>query len=180
MVHILSAGRICPASGLDISLLNFWAIRWMQYDIDGSAELVYTTYYNDRDGWYFILPESWEGKITVSRSDVAGGERAVIFSHWEADSDESPQAFLAIYALSGDNRYMRANLTGRFRLTPAGAGDDVIYAAHTAGEFVRLCLRALEEPEGWPAQRRREHGAAAAWSNRARQVVQILSANGLY
>ena len=30
------------------------------------------------------------------------------------------------------------------------------------------------------AARRREHGAAAAWSNRARQVVQILSANGLY
>ena len=109
--------------------VNFWAIRWMQYDIDGTAELVYTTYYNDRDGWYFILPESWEGQITVSRSDVAGGERAVIFSHWEEGSDESPQAFLAIYALSGDNRYMRANLTGRFRLTPAGAGDDVIYAA---------------------------------------------------
>ena len=109
--------------------VNFWAIRWMQYDIDGTAELVYTTYYNDRDGWYFILPESWEGQITVSRSDVAGGERAVIFSHWEEGSEESPQAFLAIYALSGDNRYMRANLTGRFRLTPAGAGDDVIYAA---------------------------------------------------
>lgn len=109
--------------------VNFWAIRWMQYDIDGSAELVYTTYYNDRDGWYFILPESWEGKITVSRSDVAGGERAVIFSYWEQDSEADPQPFLAIYALSGDNRYMRANLTGRFRLMPEGAGDDVIYAA---------------------------------------------------
>ena len=57
---------------------------------------------------------------------------------------------------------------------------DVIYAAHTPGEFVRLCIRALEEPAGWPAQRRREHGAAAAWSNRAGQVEQILSANGLY
>lgn len=57
---------------------------------------------------------------------------------------------------------------------------DVIYAAHSPGEFVRLCVRALEEPQGWPAARRREHGAAAAWSNRARQVVQILSANGLY
>ena len=109
--------------------VNFWAIRWMQYDIDGSAQLVYTTYYNDRDGWYFILPESWEGQITVSRSDVAGGERAVIFSHWEEGSGESPQAFLAIYALSGDNRYMRANLTGRFQLMPEGAGDDVLYAA---------------------------------------------------
>ena len=57
---------------------------------------------------------------------------------------------------------------------------DVIYAAHTPGEFIRLCLRALEEPEGWPTQRRREHGAAAAWSVRAGQVVRILSANGLY
>ena len=57
---------------------------------------------------------------------------------------------------------------------------DVIYAAHTPGEFVRMCMRALEEPAGWPAVRRREHGAAAAWSNRAHQVMQILSANGLY
>ena len=57
---------------------------------------------------------------------------------------------------------------------------DVIYAAHTPGEFVRLCQRALEEPEGWLAQRRREHGADAAWSNRADQVIQLLSANGLY
>lgn len=57
---------------------------------------------------------------------------------------------------------------------------DVIYAAHTPGEFVRLCIRAMEEPAGWPSARRREHGAAAAWSNRARQVTQILSANGLY
>ena len=109
--------------------VNFWAIRWMQYDIDGTAELVYTTYYNDRDGWYFILPESWEGQITVSRSDAAGGERAVIFSHWEEGSEDSPQAFLAIYALSGDNRYMRANLTGRFRLISEQEDDDVIYAA---------------------------------------------------
>lgn len=57
---------------------------------------------------------------------------------------------------------------------------DVIYAAHSPGEFVRLCQHALEEREGWPAQRRREHGAAASWSNRAGQVIQILSANGLY
>lgn len=57
---------------------------------------------------------------------------------------------------------------------------DVIYAAHTPSEFIRLCVRALDEPAGWPAQRRRDHAAAAAWSLRAKQVVQILTANGLY
>lgn len=57
---------------------------------------------------------------------------------------------------------------------------DVIYAAHTPGEFIRLCVRALEEPAGWPSQRRRNHAAAAAWSLRASQVDQILTANGLY
>ena len=57
---------------------------------------------------------------------------------------------------------------------------DVIYAARSPGEFVRLCMRALEEPEGWLSQRRRDHAAASAWSCRADDVIQILSANGLY
>ncbi len=40
-------------------LRNFWAIRWLQYDINGDSHLVYTTYYNNRDGWYFVLPDEW-------------------------------------------------------------------------------------------------------------------------
>ena len=109
--------------------VNFWAIRWMQYDINGNAELVFTTYYNDRDRWYFILPESWEGKITVSRNDVAGGERAVIFSYWEEGGGSEPIPFLVIYTLSGDNRFMRANMAGRFRLLPDDTDSDTIYVA---------------------------------------------------
>ena len=66
---------------------NFWAIRWWQYDINGVSHLVYTTYHNSRDGWYFVLPEAWSGKVTLSRSDLAGGgERAVIFSYWEGSN----------------------------------------------------------------------------------------------
>ena len=115
-------------SSLSIAV-NFWAIRWLQYDIDGNANLVFTTYYNDRDKWYFILPESWDGKITVSRNDVAGGERAVIFSYWEGTDGAEPLPFLVIYTLSGDNRFMRANMAGRFRLLPDDTDSDTIYAA---------------------------------------------------
>lgn len=57
---------------------------------------------------------------------------------------------------------------------------DVIYAAHTPQEFIRLCYKALEEPDDWLVKRRKEHGAAAAWSLRAQEVAQILSTNGLY
>lgn len=110
--------------------VNFWAIRWRQYDIDGKPHLVFTTYYNDRDGWYFILPDDWDGKITITRSDVAGGgERAVIFSYWTGSADVDPAPFLVIYTLSGDNRFMRANMSGRFRLLEGNDDSDTIYAA---------------------------------------------------
>lgn len=109
---------------------NFWAIRWQQYDIDGGAHRVYTTYHNSRDGWYFILPDAWEGKLTLSRSDLAGGgERAVIFSYWEGDPNVEPEPFLVIYMLTGDNRSMRASMPGRFRLLSTEGDADTIYAA---------------------------------------------------
>ena len=107
---------------------NFWAIRWQQYDVAGGAHQVYTTYHNNQDGWYFILPASWEGKLTLSRSNLAGGgERAVVFSYWEGDEAVAPATFLAIYKLTGDNREARASMPGRFRLQVGP--DDAIYAA---------------------------------------------------
>ena len=57
---------------------------------------------------------------------------------------------------------------------------DVIYGAHSPQEFLQLCRRALAETGGWARDRRRAHGAAAAWSERAAQVERILAAIGLY
>ena len=57
---------------------------------------------------------------------------------------------------------------------------DVIYAAHTPEEFAGLCRRALSETGDWAKNRRRAHGAAAAWSCRAEEVERMLEANGLY
>ena len=102
---------------------NFWSIRWRQYDAAGRAWPVFTTYHNVRDQWYFILPDAWEGKITLERQDSAGGgERAVVFSYWE-DTDAQPEPFLTIYALSGSNRETMAAMPGRFSLVSA-AGED--------------------------------------------------------
>ncbi len=110
---------------------NFWAIRWQQFDSAGTAWPVFTTYHNEQDGWYFILPDEWEGRLTLTRSDRAGGgERAVIFSYWEGDESVDPAPFLAIYQLYGDNKQTRANLSNRFRLRPVGEDEsETIYAA---------------------------------------------------
>lgn len=115
----------------DGSAPNFWAFRWRQFDVEGNAWPVFTTYHNEQDGWYFVLPDQWEGKLTLTRSDRAGGgERAVIFSYWEGNTAVEPVPFLAIYQLVGDNKELRAKLPGRFRLQPVGEDEsETIYAA---------------------------------------------------
>lgn len=110
--------------------VSFWLIRWRQFDAAGERHSVFTTYHNERDGWYFILPDEWDGKLSLSRSDLpGGGERAVTFSRREGAEWEEARPFLTIYRLTGSNRLSRAAEEGRFTLITPAAGDDVVYAA---------------------------------------------------
>lgn len=109
---------------------DFWSVQWVQYDLDGKANVVYTTYYNGEDGWYLVLPETWQGKIALSRQDNTGsGERGVLFYPYSAGQGEAntqSRPFLAIYKLTGPNRVARAHTGERFILLEQ---DDTIYAA---------------------------------------------------
>ena len=106
---------------------NFWSVLWVQYDLSGNGWPVYTTYYNGEDGWYLILPDSWDGKIALARSDKSSsGERAVVFSYWDGSDQTTPEAFLTVYKLTGPNRAARSQMAGRFTLLSTG---DTIYAA---------------------------------------------------
>lgn len=115
--------------------VSFWLIHWRQFDSQGNASQVFTTYHNDRDGWYFILPDEWDNNLTLSRSDLpGGGERAVTFSYWPGEPGTEPRSFLTIYKLTGTNRATRARTGNRFLLWPMNALDhpdesSVIYAA---------------------------------------------------
>lgn len=104
---------------------NFWLLNWSQYDINGVARPVFTTYHNSIDGWYFEIPEHWVGQITIDRSDNVSEERAVIFYHWNG-VEEEPTPFMSIYKLSGVNRTVRAARGSRFILSE---DDSTIYAA---------------------------------------------------
>ena len=56
---------------------------------------------------------------------------------------------------------------------------DVVYGAYSEREFISMCRSALEEAPGFVSQRRQNYGSAASWSNRAGEVLRILSTAGL-
>lgn len=109
---------------LDSTVSSFWLTSWNQYDKNGNPTHVYTTYHNVTDGWYLVIPEHWVDNITISRDDTISGQRTVIFSKWNGTGKE-PTAFLAIYKLTGQNRFVRASLANRFQL---GGDSTTIYA----------------------------------------------------
>lgn len=113
----------------------YYSIDWCSYSHDGSRRLVTSTYHNFSDSWYIILPEQWRGYLTVRREDFVRGERAVVFSLLDPETG-AMEDVLRIFTLSGDNRYARARLTGRFVLSDEGA---TIYAAAL-----------YDPPEGFP------------------------------
>ncbi len=137
---------------------DFWIIRWRQYDKDGMAWPVCTTYhnYNTYDRWYLVLPDEWEGQFTLARGDVntAAGERAVVFSYWTGDELTEPKPFLIIYKLTGTNRVSRSKLGSRFILLTE---SDAIYAA----EFVACDWNCGLDEEGL---RQRFHLIQTDWS----------------
>lgn len=122
----IPAPQILPSWQKSSGAADFWTIQWRQYALDGQAWPVCTTYHNVQDRWYLILPDGWEGQLTLSRRDnTVYGERAVVFARWRGENQE-PQSFLTIYRLTGDNRELRSRMGGRFVLLEQ---SDAIYAA---------------------------------------------------
>lgn len=102
----------------------FWSIAWFRYDASGRASMIMTTYHCVTDNWYLVLPSGWDVGLTVRRDDSVSGERAVILSRLR--SDGSLEDYVAVYAITGENRYERARLDNRFLLQEEGT---TVYAA---------------------------------------------------
>lgn len=90
-----------------------------------------SSYHSTEDGWYLILPSSWDGQIAVERDDRENhrGEQAVVFYHQEYDG--SLTRFMTIYRLTGTNREARANLGSRQLLLSTSS---VAYAVEFASD----------------------------------------------
>jgi hypothetical protein len=100
-------------------------LDWYCCSSSGETELKLTTYHNYTDSWYLVLPEQWRDNVTIRREDSSTGERGVIFSRWNGD-EEPVTDFLAIYAITGENRDDMAAKDGREVLYRS---SDTIYAA---------------------------------------------------
>lgn len=104
-------------------------LHWYQYDLEGAATRVYTTYHCYDDSWYLVLPEDWLGQVTVARRDQSASasvsERAVSFYHFDPETGETEE-FLTIYRLSGTNRNYRSTVDDRFVIFES---SDVVYSA---------------------------------------------------
>jgi len=102
----------------------YYAIDWYAFASAGRSTLALTTYHNNFDEWYLILPYDWRGKVSVRREDIFAGERTVIFSY--ITEGESPyEDFLKVYRLSGDMAEERARFPGRTMLLKE---DIAVYA----------------------------------------------------
>ena len=113
----------------------YWAIEWYSYSIRGEKELKLTTFYNIADGWFFVMPPEWNGRITVRREDTVSGERAIVFS--ELGAGVAAIDILEIYSLTGHGRETRAEKGNRFILN---SNDSTIFAANLAkaGAAIRV------------------------------------------
>ena len=99
-------------------------IDWRCYDSGGQAVTVLSTYHDVENGWYLQLPETWEGRILVSRSSTPD-EATVTFSIRGIGGAEDKD-FLKISTLTGTGRESRAVRGNRFSLSRR---QETIYVA---------------------------------------------------
>jgi hypothetical protein len=91
---------------------EYFAIDWYAFMSNGRRTLAMTTYHNNFDEWFLILPFDWREKVSVRREDLTPGERTIIFSYFESEQS-THEDFLAITKLSGDNAVVRATRGNR-------------------------------------------------------------------
>lgn len=108
-------------------------IDWRCYDDTGASETVLRTYHAMEDGWYLQMPETWNGRIYVSRSS-AQDEATVTFYICEEPQELEP--FLRITAITGTSREVKAVRGNRFILSRRQ--PETIYTAEL-----------LEANDGW-------------------------------
>ena len=97
----------------------YYAIDWYSFNSMGLSRLALSTYHNNTDEWFLILPFDWRGRVSVRREDVVAGERTVIFSFIRGE-DEPHEDFLKIHRITGETREERARLPGRVMLISEG------------------------------------------------------------
>ena len=98
----------------------YYAIDWYSYTNYGNRMRMLTTYHNNFDEWFLVLPFDWRETVSVRREDDTPGERTIIFSYYPDNGSEMHEDFLAITRLSGGDVMERATRGNRELLLTEG------------------------------------------------------------
>ena len=98
----------------------YYAIDWYAFSNTGDSTLALTTYHNNFDEWFLILPFDWRERVSVRRDDTIPGERTIVFSYF-TDPAGPYEDFLKIFRISGENAEERASAENRELLMTEGA-----------------------------------------------------------
>ena len=101
-----------------------YLIRWYAMTATGAEVDKGYTYHNFQGGWYLTLPSRWASNVAVLQ---IGSQYE--FYLWDEEFSEA-QKLLTVYALTGTDRFEKAEQDNRFTLYK---GDKVLYAAKLEG-----------------------------------------------
>lgn len=76
-------------------------VEWLRFDEWGRSRQVLATYHDPSGSWYFVLPEEWWGRVSVTSAERGAYEVQTVF---RVDDTE----VAAFYILTGENRENRA------------------------------------------------------------------------
>lgn len=112
---------------------EYWKIYWRYYDTDGSGEMEALTYHNTADGWYFLIPEDWDGHFTVRQVNASAAVHATEF--YSVRGGSVGDKLLTIYTLTGTDREVQAGKPDRKMLRTRGETLYVISYADAYGDW---------------------------------------------
>ena len=119
---------------------DYYLVNWYNLDPDGRKIAKLTTYYNDADGWYLIIPDTWEGNLLVRYGDDESGYAGYGFYLYNTELSDA-RLVATVYMFSGTDARTVAESDGRFVLNQKG---DLVFAAKL-GNAVDLTELQLQE-----------------------------------
>lgn len=123
---VIELPQVSPLPGYENTSENidYWYIKWRDYDAYGRINYKMTTYHSHNDGWFVRLPDDWIERFTVTSRIVSNTINSTTLAY--INDFGMPIDVCVIYTLTSDNRATQATEDGRFYL---GEKTDAVFAA---------------------------------------------------
>ena len=87
---LIELPQILPLPSAAGSEENYSVISWYNLDLQGRSTPKMTTYHSFSGGWFLSLPDRWQNRLCITRSEEVGGVRGYVFSEWKDETHTEP------------------------------------------------------------------------------------------